>query len=85
MIDENYINNIIVVAHEIGHTLGAALPDEKGDDNHSDQGLMSSSIDNPGISSHLDQKSVNEIIQTGQGPIDVQNTWIDTILNLFKH
>ena len=85
LIDENYINNIIVVAHEIGHTLGAALPDEKGDDNHSDQGLMSSSIDNPGISSHLDQKSVNEIIQTGQGPIDVQNTWIDTILNLFKH
>ena len=84
MIEEDAVNEIIVLAHEIGHTLGAALPNPDGSDNHSSSGLMTSSIDNPKISGELDQKSVDEIITQGVGPVEYKNTFIEVILNLFK-
>lgn len=77
------MDNTLVVAHEIGHSLGAALPDSNKEDNHSNQGLMVPSINNPNISTELDQKSVNEIVERGKGPEEHQKSWLDIILQLF--
>ena len=45
---------------------------------------MAPSVDDPNLNTYLDQKSVDEIIQDGQGPMVVQNSWLDAVLQIFK-
>lgn len=84
MLEEAAADDIIVLAHEIGHTLGAALPNPDGSDNHSSSGLMVPSINDPQIGKELDEKSIKEIITQGVGPVEYKNTLLDVILNLLK-
>ena len=59
-----------VVAHEIGHTLGAALK-INGVDNHAPEGLMVDNVDHPKKAMTLDQKSIDEIITAKFGPAPI--------------
>jgi len=78
------IDNILVLSHEIGHALGAALPNSSNIDNHAKTGLMVSSIDNPSISYVLDSKSIKEIIENTDGTIVNLTSYIDVILELLN-
>lgn len=60
------------VAHEIGHTLGAALTID-GKDNHAEEGLMVKYLSSKNRGNYLDQKSINEIIEMGNGPTEYSN------------
>ena len=65
-------NSMFNLAHEIGHTLGAALTID-GKDNHAEEGLMVKYVTSKKRGYYLDQKSVNEIIEMGKGPTQYSN------------
>ena len=69
-IQQDARNDDFVVAHEMGHTLGMAIPQKAGEDNHAESGLMTKTVNSPKSSKTLDQKSVNEIIINGKGPVE---------------
>lgn len=65
-------NSMFNVAHEVGHTLGAALTID-GKDNHAEEGLMVKYLSSKKRGNYLDQKSINEIIEMGNGPTEYSN------------
>ena len=67
---ESSARDPFVVAHEIGHTLGAALK-INGVDNHAPEGLMVDNVDHPKKAMTLDQKSIDEIITAKLGPAPI--------------
>lgn len=73
-------NDDFVVAHEMGHTLGAAM----GKDNHAQEGLMVDNTGHPKKSYTLDQKSVNEIIEQGRGTTEERKSLWDIIKSWFS-
>lgn len=54
----------------MGHVLGAAKTLPGGGDNHSGWGLMVKDANDPNASETLDQKSIDEIINDGEGPVE---------------
>ncbi len=79
------INDDFITAHEIGHTLGAAMPVD-GQDNHASEGLMVRSVNDPKKSKKLDQKSIDEIIEQGRGPVEEKKfTFWEVVREWFKN
>ena len=66
----DYRQRRFIIAHEMGHVLGAAKALAGGGDNHSSGGLMVRDADDPNASETLDQKSIDEIINDGEGPVE---------------
>ena len=81
-IEDKYIPS--VVAHEIGHLLGAAKS-EDGIDRHSETGLMVENIYNETFSLQFDQQNINDIIEKGTGPKPIFiSSLIDEIWHIIK-
>ena len=66
----NYRHNKFATAHEIGHTLGTSIDLPDGSDNHSSSGLMVKHLNDPRFSESIIQKDIDEIINSGEGPVD---------------
>ena len=67
-------------AHEIGHTLGMANRENRGDpDNHSETGIMTPYTNHPERSENLEQENINQMIETGRGPEEHRISVIDQI------
>lgn len=65
LIENDYINDNIVIAHEIGHLLGAGL-DSDGKKNHSESGLMQATRTKEQDPTFIDA-NYREIIENGKG------------------
>lgn len=72
LLDETLDDNF-VTAHEIGHTLDAAMKINE-EDNHAPEGLMVESVDHPNKGLWLDQKSINGIVQVREDDMIVEGT-----------
>jgi len=67
-------------AHEIGHTLGMANRENRGDpDNHSETGIMTPYTNQPERSKSLEQENINQMIETGRGPVEHRISLVDQI------
>ena len=57
-----------------------------GKDNHASEGLMVSSVNDPKKSKKLDQKSIDEIIEQGRGPVEEKKfTLWEVVREWFKN
>jgi hypothetical protein len=48
-------------------------------DNHSETGIMTPYTNHPGRSKNLEQENINQMIETGRGPVEHRISLIDQI------